>query len=299
MKLYTDEQIELAKNVDIADMLMKDGEKVKRVGRIYRWDKHDSMSIYHNLWYQHSCEQGGNTISFVRKFYNLNFREAMEKLINDGPGGVYSQASKKEEPRPVFKMPQFSKNMRRTFAYLIKERKIDADIVQYFVRQKKILETLEYHNCAFAGYDENGVMKSCQLKSTNSNYKFQQDIEGNIKAFNFCHYGTSNKLYAFEAAIDMMSFICLHKENWQEHTYVNLGGVAIDALLRALEQNPQIELSYLCLDNDGPGRKAILRIVQDLDEMGRAWDVMLPTLKDWNEDLKAERKIETNFEQSM
>ena len=42
----------------------------------------------------------------------------------------------------------------------------------------------------------------------------------------------------FEAPIDMLSFITLHPENWQEHSYVALCGVSDHALLWMLEQPP-------------------------------------------------------------
>ena len=42
---------------------------------------------------------------------------------------------------------------------------------------------------------------------------------------------------------------------------------------------------YLCLDNDDAGQTANRRIAAKLEEQGVEYDVLVPTLKDWNEDL--------------
>ena len=118
------------------------------------------------------------------------------------------------EPKAEFVPPELSKNMHRTFAYLIKTRKIDADIVQHFVNEKKIVETAKHHNVAFCGYDENGEMKQMHLRSTIPGNRFFMDIEGSDKQYYFHHIGTSENVYVFEAPIDMLSYITLNKENW-------------------------------------------------------------------------------------
>ena len=83
----------------------------------------------------------------------------------------------------------------------------------------------------------------------------------------------------------MLSYISMNKDNWQENSYVALGGVAIDALENVLNINPGIKKVYLCLDNDKAGNEAVERIGKVLDENEMGWDRLTPTLKDWNEDL--------------
>ena len=58
----------------------------------------------------------------------------------------------------------------------------------------------------------------------------------------------------------MLSYISLHPEGWQNHSYVALCGVSAAPIHNLLETQPQIEEVTLCLDNDEAGHKAARRI---------------------------------------
>lgn len=292
-KRFTEEQLNRANNIDLADMLRCQGEKLKKEGRVHRWMRYDSTTIYGNKWFRHSRRVGGGPIQFMQHFYGMGFVEAVKYLLNGEEGHIFTQAEHKPEVKPEFVMPELSKNMRRTFAYLIKTRKIDADIVQYFVNAKKIRETEKYHNVAFCGYDENGIMKQMHLRATEPDRKFFYDVDGSEKQYYFRHIGDDNVVYVFEAPIDMLSYITINKEGWQHHSYVALGGVAIDALKNVLDNNPNISKVYLCLDNDEAGDETVERIGNELTENGVEWERYYPAFKDWNEDLKVIRNPET------
>lgn len=298
-KRFSDEQLQRASGIDITAMLQGQGEKLKKQGRVYRWMRYDSTVIDRNRWYRHSREIGGGPIQFMQHFYGMDFVEAVKYLLNGEEGAEFVQASRTPEPKLSFTPPKLSKNMHRTFAYLIKTRKIDADIVQHFVNEKKILETEEYHNTAFCGYDEKGEMKQMHLRSTLPGNRFFLDIDGSDKQYYFRHIGINNDVYVFEAPIDMLSYITMNKENWQESSYVCLGGVAIDALKNVLSTNEQISKVYMCVDRDDAGDKTVKRIGDELNEMGYEWERILPENKDWNEDLTAGSEQTENFELTM
>ena len=298
-KRFSDEQLQRASGIDIAAMLQGQGEKLKKQGRVYRWLRYDSTVIDRNRWYRHSREIGGGPIQFMQHFYGMDFVDAVKYLLDGEEGAEFVQASRTPEPKLPFTPPKLSKNMHRTFAYLIKTRKIDADIVQHFVNEKKILETEEYHNTAFCGYDEKGEMKQMHLRSTLPGNRFFMDIDGSDKQYYFRHIGTNSDVYVFEAPIDMLSYITMNKENWQESSYVCLGGVAIDALKNILSTNEQISKVYMCVDRDDAGDKTVKRIGDELNEMGYEWERILPENKDWNEDLTAESEQTENFELTM
>ena len=298
-KRFSDEQLQRASGIDIVAMLQGQGEKLKKQGRVYRWMRYDSTVIDRNRWYRHSREIGGGPIQFMQHFYGMDFVEAVKYLLGGEEGAEFVQASRTPEPKQPFVPPQLSKNMHRTFAYLIKTRKIDADIVQHFVSEKKIFETEEYHNVAFCGYDEKGEMKQMHLRSTLPGNRFFLDIDGSDKQYYFRHIGTNSDVYVFEAPIDMLSYITMNKENWQESSYVCLGGVAIDALKNVLSTNEQISKVYMCVDRDDAGDKTVKRIGDELNEMGYEWERILPKNKDWNEDLTAGSEQTENFELTM
>lgn len=298
-KRFSDEQLQRASGIDIVAMLQGQGEKLKKQGRVYRWMRYDSTVIDRNRWYRHSREIGGGPIQFMQHFYGMDFVEAVKYLLDGEEGAEFVQTSRNPEPKLPFTPPKLSKNMHRTFAYLIKTRKIDADIVQHFVNEKKILETEEYHNTAFCGYDEKGEMKQMHLRSTLPGNRFFMDIDGSVKQYYFRHIGTNSDVYVFEAPIDMLSYITMNKENWQESSYVCLGGVAIDALKNVLSTNEQISKVYMCVDRDDTGDKTVKRIGDELNEMGYEWERILPENKDWNEDLTAGSEQTENFELTM
>lgn len=298
-KRFSDEQLQRASGIDIVAMLQGQGEKLKKQGRVYRWMRYDSTVIDRNRWYRHSREIGGGPIQFMQHFYGMDFVEAVKYLLDGEEGAELVQASRTPEPKLSFTPPKLSKNMQRTFAYLIKTRKIDADIVQHFVNEKKILETEEYHNVAFCGYDEKGEMKQMHLRSTLPGNRFFMDIDGSDKQYYFRHIGINNDVYVFEAPIDMLSYITMNKANWQESSYVCLGGVAIDALKNVLNTNEQISKVYMCVDRDDAGDKTVKRIGDELNEMGYEWERIFPENKDWNEDLTAGSEQTENFELTM
>lgn len=298
-KRFSDEQLQRASGIDITAMLQGQGEKLKKQGRVYRWMRYDSTVIDRNRWYRHSREIGGGPIQFMQHFYGMDFVEAVKYLLDGEEGAEFVQASRTPEPKLPFVPPKLSKNMHRTFAYLIKTRKIDADIVQHFVNEKKILETEEYHNTAFCGYDEKGEMKQMHLRSTLPGNRFFMDIDGSDKQYYFRHIGTNSDVYVFEAPIDMLSYITMNKENWQVSSYVCLGGVAIDALKNVLNTNEQISKVYMCVDRDDAGDKTVKRIGDELNEMGYEWERIFPENKDWNEDLTAGSEQTENFELTM
>ena len=90
----------------------------------------------------------------------------------------------------------------------------------------------------------------------------------------------------FEAPIDMLSYITLHPENWQEHSYVACCGTSIQPVLKMLERVPQLDTVLLCLDNDEAGHLASQRMSAQLTEH-YAVERLIPENKDWNDDLTA------------
>ncbi len=95
---------------------------------------------------------------------------------------------------------------------------------------------------------------------------FRLDVKGSDKAFNFCYRGEGERLFVFEAPIDLLSFLCLFKKEWQKQSYLALGGVGEKALLRFLSDRPNIKTVYLCLDSDKAGNDACSRLVELMPE---------------------------------
>ena len=56
------------------------------------------------------------------------------------------------------------------------------------------------------------------------------NVEGSRPQYSFHHIGTDEELFVFESPIDLLSYITLHPESWQEHSYVSLCGTGGQAM---------------------------------------------------------------------
>ena len=295
---FTDEQKQRAANVDLEGFLRCQGEKLLDSGREKRLARDHSVTIRGNEWYDHAEERGGHAISFVQRFYNLNYPDAVLFLLGNGAGTVYPCASeKKPDPPKPFELPSLHSNMRRVFAYLIKQRHLTQDVVALFVKAGLLYEDAEYHNAVFVGKDENGTPRHAHKRSTNSSGKaFRMNVEGSDPRYSFHHIGTNGSLYVFEAPIDLLSYITLYPDNWQENSYVACCGVSIQPVLKMLERVPALNTVHLCLDNDEAGQKAAQRMSGQL-EAACTVELLSPSRKDWNDELAA--LVEGEMEYAM
>ena len=85
-----------------------------------------------------------------------------------------------------------------------------------------------------------------------------------------------------------MSYITLHPDNWQQHSYIALMGVSGKALMQFLKEREDTETIVLCLDNDEAGNQAIVRLTAEVQRLGKSLLVQTDQsiAKDWNEDLQ-------------
>lgn len=287
---FTDEQKQQANSVDLVDFLQRQGEQLIRSGREWRWKRHDSVTVRGNQWFRHSRKEGGHAIDFVQQFFDMSFPEAMNYLLGEDCGVEWNQTAKSAlSPRKEFALPEANHDMRRVFAYLIKQRFIDRDVLSQFAHHKLIYEDKEYHNAVFVGLDEKGVARHAHKRGTYTQGEpYKGNAEGSNPKYSLHWIGESGVLYVFEAPVDMLSFITLNRKDWQRHSYVTLDGVSEHAMLRQLELNQHLKSVVLCLDHDEAGIEAIGRLKDILTEKGYAdVSVTQSRYKDWNEDLKA------------
>lgn len=300
---YSEDQIYAARKISIIRILDDMSEKYKRCGKEYYWLAHDSVKFHDNLWYQHSTGVGGSSIEFCEIFMNMDFYEAMEYLSqrfllfaeSDAGLNPTSKAcsigqelimgQNAEDSVPV--MPDMVKNPINAIEYLTKERGIDDTIVSFFICEQLIMETVQYHNVAFIGKNGSGEIKNVHLRNLLSgDKKFRQTVKNSDSYYGFSYFGQGNKIYAFEAPIDMLSFISLYSIDWKKNSYLSLNGLSGKSLYRALEEHKYLTDVVLCLDNDTAGNEACRRLEEDMRNRGYECIRRLKSnLKDWNEDL--------------
>ena len=225
---------------------------------------------------------------FFDRLYGIGYADAVSTLLGDELGVAYPTHLEKQVEVKSFALPPASKNMHRVFAYLCKTRSIDRDVVSAFAKAHLIYEDAEYHNAVFVGIGGDGTPRHAHKRSTNSEGKsFRQNVEGSDPKHSFNYTGTDGSLYVFEAPIDLLSYISMYPSDWQSHSYVACCGTSIQSVLEQLRRQ-DIDSVYLCLDNDSAGQKAAQRMEAELSERGIYAEIVVPTLKDWNDDLRKE-----------
>ena len=299
---FTEEKM-TANSVDLSDFLRVRGEKLERAGREYKLiysddsGSHDSITIRGSTWFDHKNQTGGGAIKFMQYHYGMDFPTAVQELLGQRVTSLSSvplKSTNQSEKQKDFRLPEANDNMHRVFAYLIKQRFIAAEVITHFAKRKLLYEDKEHHNAVFVGADENGVPRQAHKRGTATFGKsFRQTVEGSDTRYSFAHFGESEKLFVFEAPIDMLSYLTLYPENWQEHSYIAMNGVYENAVLTALKGHSNLSEIVICTDNDVGGIDAADRLRDVLEEKGYA-DIkrLVPEFKDWNECLKVQNDVE-------
>ena len=217
--------------------------------------------------------------------------ELLLSFANDT--GMIVDVHPEEEVKKEFIMPERNDSMRRVYGYLLNGRCIDKEVLNAFVQKGLIYEDAVYHNAVFVGYDEEGVPRHAHKRSTLINGGFRGNVEGSDPRYTFHYLGQSNQIYVFEAPIDMLSYISLHKENWQEHSYIALNGLGTQGLEHLLDTNDSLKKVFLCFDHDEAGIEGAERVLDVLhDRQMIDASIIQPKNKDFNEDLKELHGIE-------
>ena len=294
---FSEDDLYRANNADLASYLIRHGERVKRVGSTYQYiytdggGTHDSVTISGGKWYDHKNQHGGYAVKFLQEFLGFSFQDSVIELLGGHCTAQTVRPVTHEPLKPIvksFELPEANSDMRRVFAYLTKQRFIDPQIISHFAHEHKIYEDGKYHNAVFVGMDENGVPKQASVRSTLSFGKtFRITVASSDTNYSFSHFGNDEKLFIFEAPIDMLSFITLYQKDWQLHSYIAMNGVYESAVLKALENHADLHNIYLCTDNDEGGIDAAERLRDILHEHGYV-DIfrIAPQQKDWNECLR-------------
>ena len=274
---YTQAQIDKANAVDLEKFLRAQGETLVRSGKEYRWKAHDSLTVCGNKWFRHSQSKGGFPVDFVMEFYGKSFPEAVQMLTGE-PGEAQPEAD--PAPSPAFRLPLRNVTNANILNYLTQERKLSPSLVNFFIAAGDIYEDAAHHNVVFVGRDADGHPRYASSRGIRE--KFRQDAAGAEKAFGFAHRGTDKQLLVFEAPIDLLSFIELFPKNWQQHSYLSLGGVSGKALWQFLSERPDVERVFLCLDADKAGEDACKRLAGLLPDTVSVTRIQ-PCMKDWND----------------
>lgn len=323
---FTDEQIAQAKETSLTELATYYGFHPKHVGNnLYTLAEHDSIRIYNDrTWCRWSRagnkgEGGGSQIDFLIQFCDAgsvsgairtllefqgisaedeNWRERMAETLPK-----HRAAKAEEEKKKEFILPEpMEGNYRRAYAYLIKTRGLSQKVVDYFVRDLKILyEEKEHHNLVFIGKDKDGKVRYATKRGTADIYgkKYRGDVAGNDKNYGINIVNPkSTALKVFEANIDLMSYLDITGD--YESNKLVLGMTADNPLVQFLKDYPHIKSIGFCLDNDEAGMLAMygkenrIGLLEKYAAQGyETYADIVPKdigCKDWNEYLVFQKK---------
>ena len=307
---FSAEELEIAKSVDLTMVAAALGFTPKRVGRFYTLKEMDSIRIYDKShWFRWSRqydkgENGGSQIDFLRVFAGMDIKTAVFWLLDFAGYSRIPESEKKvqlkhqvsvkaDEKKKEFILPAPSLDNSYLYDYLMNDRGIRKEVVDYFVTHGLIYESRHYHNVVFLGNDVKGKTRFASMRGVfdKQGKPFKCDVEGNDKnyGFNVANEG-SKELVVFEAAIDLMSYMDIHND--YETNKLALGMLSDAPLKTFLEEHPEVGLIRFCLDNDEPGRKAAMELTEKYYGLGYDVEECPPPqgYKDYNEWLVKCRK---------
>ena len=296
---FTDTEMQIAKETDLPELLTHLGYQVRRIGRYHTTAEMDSLRIKdRRKWFRYSQNTGGDAITFLQQFCGKSFPEAVEYLLTfhgkarDSPAKAVPSVKRDEVQKP-FALPPRNADDRRVFAYL-RKRGIAPQVIRQFLNSGLVYEDAEHHNCVFVGKNNAGQAKYAGLRGTYDldGPGFKGDAPGSDKntGFSLPHDPRSDLVLVFEAPIDLMSYLTLHRDRTNA---VALCGLYDGTLQTYLQAHPEIRRIALCLDADEPGQKAARQLQDKYAAMGYAVTVEEPhSGKDWNEYLQKRKTPE-------
>ena len=271
-------------------LLVKNGKKD------YYHREHESLHFSNGKWYWWSQGVGGTTaLDYLIAVEGYDFKEAcnyLASLMNISDPVVTYYHKKETTP---FELPEKDKNNNLVIRYLCETRKIDREIVDYFISTGMLYQSANFRNAVFVGYD--GDMPAYAFKR-NIFKDFKLEHIGSNKAFSFNYQNKeSNVLHVFEAAIDLLSYATYLKcegKDYRTQNLLSLSGVYQPkkelseskvpiALSTYLKENPQVKTVVLHLDNDKTGRLCTAALTELLKKDYEIVDSPPPVGKDVND----------------
>lgn len=277
--------IQEARQADLVEYLRSKGVALKRKGvGSYCLVEHDSLVITGFKWQWFSKGLSGNALDYLIKVEGMEFKDAVAALTGKTLQSGGNSAGQHKH--------------KQILAYLCKTRGLDYKRIKQLI-QTGYLDTDERNNCVFNiyGYGSRlnggkGDYIGAELHGSNSKKLFKGFTGGFKHGVGFhlnwkCKSASVDRLYAFESAIDLLSFLTLVeageiKADIENSVLLSLGGLKQDVLYTCLTAYTVRERVFLCVDNDSAGENFLdsFRGIEGYTELRPD-----KIYKDWNDQL--------------
>ena len=250
-----EELIKEARQADLVEYLRSKGVELKRKGiGSYCLAEHDSLVITGFKWSWFSRGMSGNALDYLIKVEGMKFKDAVKALTGKTLQSTGNSSARRHK---------------QILAYLCKSRGLDYTRIKQLI-QKGYLDTDERNNCVFRIYEYGsrlnggkGKFIGAELHGSNPRKPFKGFTGGFKHGTGFhlnwkCKSASVDRLYAFESAIDLLSFLTLVEAgevdaDIENSVLLSLGGVKPEVLYTCLNAYEVQEQVFLCVDNDSAG----------------------------------------------
>lgn len=216
----------IARNVNIEDACSYNGIPLVPWGNKMKLEGYGGLYIENCVYYNFSTKEWGNAIDFFVNYFNMAADEAALMLLDCVGHGhaaadlklTFTKSVKKIEDGSNLVLPELSVNQHRAIAYLNKKRGIDAKLVVDLIKRKYVSQD-KRGNVIFLWYDFDDDIrndftrvKGFELKGTgDSPFKHLSPNNKHGLGFNLRIGSEIERVYFFEATIDLLSFYLLNK----------------------------------------------------------------------------------------
>ena len=175
---YNDDELKAAlDNNNALSYAVSRGYGLVRIGNEYHLKEHDSMVFKQDgNWFWNSQGLHGRAIDFIQNYEDKTYPEAIcilaDTIDRPAPVGPVHAVNVSAEEKPEFILPERAENYRNIFAYLIKKRGIDHELVATLAKNNKIYQGITYNKLKIIGYDK------CGSAMYSVKERFQNDLKG-------------------------------------------------------------------------------------------------------------------------
>ena len=265
------ELIKQARQTNLVAYLIDKGESLKRVGKNFMLESHDSLYIKDNMFIWYSRNTKGNSIDFLMCYYNFTFQQAVEELTSKSLEDIQIPPYEPSEP------PVRADNEKRVLGYLCKKRCLESGIIFSLIKQGKLYQDTN-GNCNFVITDWEEKTIGAEIVGTGDT-RYKQITTHSTYGFHISVGKITDILY-FESAIDLLSCYQLYQDKFTHHLFVSLGGLN-GSIVSELYKLHSDKKHWLCVDNDQAGTEFIQ---QEKEKIEVLHTFRPPTaFKDWND----------------
>ncbi|MCO5478390.1 toprim domain-containing protein [Enterococcus gallinarum] len=280
--VFSKEEIQQAANVDIVDFIAHFGKgTLKGSGRYpkYYINGHETIVIdrKRNYFYHNGQSRGNNIIKLLQDYEGYSFREAVGLLLGEELTEHDQNQIIEEKPEPYQYQYVKSDSTARVRKYLIHERQIDQEIIDYLIDHDLLIQDQIYHS-AVVHWKEYGEPDGRTVGATSITTGKRKDGSSGkyIMKTSRPHYGFNltlgepRKLFFFEAAIDLLSYWSLYKDLTNARL-ICMEGLKDQTVIHFIQETYQhwnilpYEGIYYGVDNDAAGHRFYDRLDRDLN----------------------------------